>query len=209
MNTGLIHKLQQALKEELPGMSAHLQYSPGKFREEYYQPAKDCKQAAVMAIIFNKLSTPHLIFIKRSTFYKSDKHAGQISFPGGQIINEKESLITCAFRETEEEIGLKESELEVIGELSPIYVFVSNYLVQPFLTIHKGTPDYFIDSTEVDIVLEAPLDSLIHEGQFTKKDIVIRNTILKDVPYFDVSGETLWGATAMMTNEILTILKGL
>lgn len=191
------------LKNDLPGWEAQRELSPG-YNPKYRQPKPGFKEASVVAIISPVDGQLNLTFIKRASHYKDDKHKGQISFPGGKI-EEGESRIEAAYREVEEEIGVPKTEIEIIGELTSLYVFVSDFMIYPFLAISKKAMEFTPDPLEVDGIINWPLEKLL-QGTSTK-DISIRNSTIKNVPYYPLGEEVLWGATSMVTAEILALLK--
>ena len=137
-------------------------------------------------------------------------HSKQISFPGGGLEEEDENLEACAKRETEEEFGIPRENIQVLGKLSELYIPVSRYLVQPFVGYLEEAPSYTPDPNEVDEILEIPLEDLLNPA--LRKFTTIRtssNLVLKDIPYYDVVGKTVWGATAMMLSEFVYLLENL
>lgn len=196
-------KLKKSFQSELPGWEAQRLLSPG-YNPSYRKARPDAKTASVMALISNLEGEPHLHFIKRASHYENDKHKGQISFPGGQIEN-GETKVQAVIREVDEEIGIREEEYEIIGELSSLYVFVSNFVVYPFVAFSKGKLEFNIDPTEVDRVIQWPISKLI-EG-VEKKDISVKSGTIKDVPYYPINDEVLWGATSMICSELLAMIQ--
>lgn len=169
-------------------------------------PRPDAKSAAVLLLLYDDpiqgLST---IYIKRPKRNPHDKHSGQISFPGGQVEPQDKTLEDTAVRETEEELGIPRAKIEVLGQLSSMYVFVSNFNVIPYIGYLPEVPNYNIQASEVDYPLSISIDNLVSQMPPQKKEIKVRNITLKEVPYYDVKGDTLWGATAMITSEFLDI----
>ncbi len=193
------------LKSDLPGWEAQRSLSPG-YNPKYRQPKPGFKEASVVGIISPINDKLHLTFIKRASHYKDDKHKGQISFPGGKIEG-NETRIEAAYREVQEEIGISENDIEIIGELTSLYVFVSDFMIYPFLAISKSEMQFVPDPLEVEDVINWPIEKLL-KGPFIK-DITIRGTTIKDVPYYPLNEEVLWGATSMVTAEILALFKKL
>ncbi len=209
MNSNFYPNLKSALSKSLPGKNAHLKMAPDLRSEKYMSPSGAYKKASVHLTVIEKNLEPHLLFIKRASLVKEDKHAGQIGFPGGQLEESDESFEDCALRETNEELGLDISKIELLGPMTPIYVYVSNFMVYPFVGIYHGDLDYTLQKSEVDYVIEAPISDFLNDSIVKTKDIQIRQGLLKNVPYYDLQGETLWGATAMMTSEFITIIKSI
>lgn len=209
MNSTFYTDLKSALAKPIPGASAHLNMVPSGRTEKYMSPNGSYKKASVHITVFEKNSEPHLLYIKRASVIKDDKHSGQISFPGGQLEDSDLTLEDCALRETNEELGLDISKIERLGPITPIYVYVSNFMVYPFVGIYHGIPKYTLQKSEVDFVIEAPIRDLLSDSIIKIKDIPVRDLVLRDVPYYDLQGETLWGATAMMTSEFISVLKSI
>lgn len=191
------------LKNDLPGWEAQRQLSPG-YNSKYRQPKPGFKEASVVAIISPINDKLHLTFIKRASFYKDDKHKGQISFPGGKI-EEGENRIEAAYREVEEEIGVPNNQIEIMGELTSLYVFVSDFMIYPFLAFSPKEMEYTPDPLEVEGIINWPIETLL-EGTLLK-DITIKDSTIENVPYYPMNDEILWGATSMVTAEILELYK--
>jgi len=171
----------------------------------YKRPESGYKTAAVIALVFPKNEEWHLLFIERASKYPNDKHAGQISFPGGQQ-EADETHLECALRELEEEVGIGKEKIEVIGALSELYISVSNFLVYPFLAFANGPLEYTLEENEVKSILEIQFSHLLNPDILKYKDILVNQSrLLKNVPYYDLGEHTLWGATSMMTAEILSL----
>lgn len=210
MLDAFIQRAKQYGITNLPGMEAQRELISTSFDESRYrQPKKNSKKAGVLAIILTNTassSSPSILYTKRTTNV-NDKHSGQISFPGGQFEPNDETLLNCALRETKEEVGLNSTELQIIGPLTQLYVHVSDFIVQPYLAIYESLPKYILEEEEVANVIEFPISTLMEEHSIKYKDVKIQNYTLKQIPYFDLNGETLWGATAMVTNEILHLIR--
>jgi len=173
----------------------------------YTHVPEDHKKAAVLLLIHEIEKKPHVVFIKRTSRYPQDKHAGQISFPGGALEAEDLTLKHCAIRETFEEIGIQENAYQIVGSLSPLYVYVSKFLMFPFVAISQNKLIFNKEDAEVERIISWPLDTFRQPEILKIKDIQVRNTTLKNVPYFSLSEDVLWGATAMVMNEFLSITK--
>ncbi len=165
------------------------------------------KKACVMALLYEGEDGWHILFIKRNSKNRNDKHKGQISFPGGKLEASDDSYLACALREVEEEIGVSPEEVHVVGTLTKLYVFVSQFLVYPFVGVLKAKPHFDIQEEEVDHVIEFKLNQLLDPSRAKIKDLDVRGFLLKNVPYYDLDGETLWGATAMITAELLDVVR--
>ena len=199
--------MSQLLEGPLPGLEAQKELSPKSTNQEkYYQAPEDARKAAVMALLVPGQQEWELVFMKR-TSHPLDQHAGQISFSGGGLDKSDNSLLNCALREVEEEIGIPPVEINVIGSLTQLYVFASNNLVFPFVGYMNHSPSYILDKKEVEKVIQAPISYFLQKDAMKFTSLNLRGHRIDDVPYFEVSGEMLWGATAMMVNELLHLWK--
>lgn len=142
------------------------------------------------------------VFIQRNGSDDRDRHKGQISFPGGKWEPGDPDMAASALRETEEEIGVHRKEIELLRPLTPLYIPVSNFLVHPFVGKIEHRPQFVPQLEEVAGIIEMPLAHFFRSDAILRTEISIApNLVLKEVPYFDVQGHVLWGATAMILNE--------
>ena len=133
-------------------------------------------------------------------------HSGQVSFPGGKCEEFDASYLDTAFRETEEEIGIKRDQIEFVGALSSIYIPNSNFMVYPQVGILRNVPVFTPDPHEVEKILEVEIDSFF---DMEKRYEFIREVRGVEIiaPYFAASGQKIWGATAMMMSEFVEFVK--
>jgi 8-oxo-dGTP pyrophosphatase MutT (NUDIX family) len=198
-------RLRVMLSNEKPGLIVQKKMAPSVLdADKYYIPASDHKRAGVLIMLYERHNQWHTVYIKRATHAK-DKHSGQISFPGGRLEKKDQSMKDCALRETEEELGISRDRITILGELSPLHVYASNHLVFPFVGILEDEPIFDANEKEVEYIYPTPLNYINDKAVMRTKDLTLRGMILKDVPYYDLYGEMLWGATAMMTAEFLHI----
>ncbi len=156
--------------------------------------------------LINRNEQWHLVFIRRNTV-QGDSHSGQIGFPGGKFEPGDSSLIQTALREAHEEIGLPPDHVEIIGPLTPLYIPVSNFLVHPYLAKAIPPERYVLQLSEVTEVYEVPLQHFLQPAHCKRVDLPVGGGIvLEDVPCFEIQGQILWGATAMILCELLHML---
>ncbi len=167
-------------------------------------PGDDARVAAVLILLYPEKGTINTIFMQRPDY--DGIHGGQISFPGGKKEPEDESIIQTAIREAWEETGTNPEQVSVIGTLTPLYIPVSNMLVTPVVGWTDKKPDFNNKPDEVLFLIEAELKSFLDEAIIKKKMYEVRGDML-EIKYFDYKGNTIWGATAMIFNELLAILK--
>lgn len=206
-DTEHIDWLKERLKQPLPGTEAQALMAFGKRRTQLVAPP-EARDSAVMGLFFPKEQTLNLLLIKRVEDGKA--HGGQISFPGGRKDPEDIDLQTTALRETFEEVGIQPNAIEVIGELSPLYIPVSNSKVHPFVGYTEHRPDYIISVDEVQYVLEVPVQTLFDPAIKMMREIRPSShpeLLIKAPAYQPDDTHTIWGATAMILSELETIIK--
>lgn len=159
----------------------------------------------VLLLLFRTQEEMHLLLTRRRDDLPS--HAGQISFPGGR--NEApESLLDTALRETEEEVGVGSTGLQILGGLQPIYIPPSDYEVHPFVAWYgEHNPLQFRpEPQEVAEIIEAPLATLLDPAYQREEPWQFQNRQVM-VPYFAVDNHKVWGATAIMLSEFVERLR--
>lgn len=202
-----INQISSVIEHGLPGEDAHIEVSPlGRIKSsEALKKSPDYKQSAVGVILFPFCGRVHLILIKRANY--NGVHSGQISFPGGKKEMDDLNLEITALRECQEEIGIKPHELNLICQLTPVFIPVSNFLVTPFLFYLNFEPSLKIDQREVEESFSFDINIICKSESIQKKNILIRdNQYLENVPYFNINGKVVWGATALILNELRHIL---
>lgn len=131
-----------------------------------------------------------------------------MAFPGGRMERTDENLIRTALREAQEEIGIRLTDVKVLGQLTQIYIPPSNFHVLPVIGAIPFRPDFYPDSREVDAIVEVALRDLSDEKIISLQEIEVRGFKI-DAPTYNVHGHQVWGATAMMIAELLEVTKGL
>lgn len=194
-------RLQRAMEAPLPGQDAQYKLAPGgRPRADISALDKDLvKKAAVLALFYEKEDRPQLVLTLRVQY--EGVHSGQISFPGGRREEQDKNYEETALRETCEEVGIAQEEIEIIGALSPLYIPPSNYLVHPFAGIHTSVPDFEKQASEVAEIISVDFNKLLAQ-EVLREQMVSARGFKRHVPVFDVDGVTIWGATAMMLSEL-------
>jgi len=207
ISDSFIQQLHEKLKNELPGAEAQYRMAPAT-RPLFNTIPKKARSAAVLLFLYPNNNEWHTVFIQRTSHNPNDRHGGQISFPGGKVEDSDPSLEFTAIRETAEEVGVDASLVQTIGPLSELYIPVSNFKVNPFVAYALNRPDFVPDKKEVQAILEVPIWQLLEKNNIKKKDLrTASGFMLKDVPYFDIGGTTIWGATAMILSEFLELFR--
>ena len=201
--------LFQEINFNLPGEASHELMAPYKRTKasSIINSKKEPKLSAVLMLIYPKNDIPHFTLIQR-TAYKGT-HGGQISFPGGKQEAE-ESLKETALRETFEEIGVAPDKIQVLGEITQIYIPPSNFLVSPFVGFVDFEPVFTPEVKEVEEIIEVKISDLTDDSNIKQKKIKVgkytETPVLIDVPYFDLNHNTVWGATATILSEVRQML---
>lgn len=196
-----------AMKASLPGRQAQLKMVAVPRRIIDAPIPNDAKKAAVLILLYPRAETIYTVFMKRAV-HNGDRHSGQISLPGGKKEDSDKNLGETALRETEEEIGIPSSEIELLGQLTKMYIPVSGFEVTPFIGIINKEPNFRLDTIEAQYLIEVPVKKLLDPNSILVKSIHTRSDFfLKDVPYFAFQNHEIWGATAMMTNEFLELIR--
>ncbi len=201
----LIQRLEKAQASGLPGYRGQALMAPRMAinHEQLKKQAHDARHAAVLLLLYPAPAT-HLALIQRAEY--PGPHSGQISFPGGEIETGDRDAAAAALRETEEEIAVPREHIRLITSLSDLYIPASHFVVHPFVGISDERPAFRPDPGEVAAIIEVPLDFFFRKENTGIRKMQLGNGLTADVPYFDINGKTLWGATAMILSEFLTLL---
>lgn len=162
------------------------------------------KQAAVLILLYERAGELHFFLTRRTESVSS--HKGQISFPGGRQ-DKGEGLQVTALREVREELGLDPAQVEILGPpLTPLYIPVSNYWVTPFVGYYRSEPVTRASESEVIEILPTRLADILDESHIVEEEWELRGYPVR-VPFFDLHGYKVWGATAMMLGEFAALLR--
>ncbi len=191
---------------ELPGHDYLLKISPPariKHLKKNFIP-KDSKTASVLMLFYPDNNNETRLVLMLRNKYKG-VHSNQISLPGGKVDRLDKSLKDTALRETYEEIGLHRDDIEIVGELSSVYIPPSNFNVFPFIGYSSKTPKFLPDSKEVSLILSPKLSYIL--GMEIVESVVEVNNSKQKVPSFLIDNHILWGATAIMIHEFVLLFK--
>lgn len=159
--------------------------------------------AAVLVPLYQKGGECHLLFTKRSDQVKY--HKGEISFPGGMVDEEDRELIHTALREAREEIGLKESDVEIIGLLDDI-VTVTQFIVTPIVGLFPYPYPFQVSQVEIAELIEVPLSYLLEKDSFSEREI-FRMGRSEWVYAYQYGDHIIWGATARILKQFLDLIS--
>jgi 8-oxo-dGTP pyrophosphatase MutT (NUDIX family) len=197
--------LSRRLQGALPGPDAQRRFAPRPLIDHWSpeQTPPTARRAAVLLLIYPGQTGPMVPLTLRPATLPT--HAGQISLPGGAL-HADESAEAAALREAEEELGVEPASVQVVGELSTLWVAVSNFVITPVVGLTRNPPPFSLHPPEVDALIEMPLDRLVDRAtlRWAHRE---RLGIRLDYPYFDIDGHAVWGATAMILGEFACLFE--
>lgn len=195
--------LAMRLLQPLPGEASQLAFQPQLSHGRHFHPAPPwARRAAVMLLLYPGVGGWHLPLVLRTAHL--NKHAGQVGLPGGGI-EAGESPQAAALRELEEELGVPPAQVRVLGQLSPLNLYISDYTVEPWVGVTPARPLFRPDPGEVEALIEAPLSQLANSASRTRL-AVERGQLRFWAPGIALDTHTVWGATAMILGEFLALL---
>jgi 8-oxo-dGTP pyrophosphatase MutT (NUDIX family) len=217
----LTEALAAELRRPLPGPTAQARFAPELSFGRHFGPVPEsARRAAVVALLYPSeleaaieggcgdeadtlFSGWRLPLIVRPEHL--EHHAGQIGLPGG-MIESNESPAEAALRELHEELGVPSHEVELLGPLSSLYVYVSDNYVVPCVAITGQAPTFILNADEVAEIVELPLNCLLDPGRIAA-EIREQHGVRVRAPYLAFGSHHIWGATAMILSELAAVLK--
>jgi len=201
-----VANLQTRLLGDLPGWVGHGKMAP-PIRTANMPIPEDVRLGGVMILLMEHEGKWHTVVIRRTE--DGHTHSGQISFPGGKKDKQDEHLTATALRECDEEIGVPAHAVEIIGNLSPLYIPPSRFLVTPTVARLKIPWRFRPSEREVKEIIQVPLDLLFDPA--VKKIQEVKRSDAKHIgmntPMYALDEDVMiWGATAMIIAELETLL---
>lgn len=195
--------LRAALQRPLPGLAAQIKLAPAyRLPGLRNDPPADARPAGVLILLYPHGGEWRFPLMQRVE--DGLTHSGQISLPGGSQ-EAGESIRETALREACEEIGAACAEVEALGQLTPIYIPPSNFLVTPTVGWVDQRPDFRLESREVRELIEVPLAALFDPQVIKREPWQLRGAQV-EVPFYQIGPHKVWGATAMILSEFSMLL---
>ncbi len=162
-------------------------------------------QGAVIVPLFQREGQIFVLLTKRTE--NLSIHKGQISFPGGKKEPNDKTIFHCALRETLEEVGIPPEKIALLGALDQLKTFGSNVLLTPFVCEVAFPFELKPNSGEVEEVIEIPFKELLKNENWSQKTIQVDKIKEKIIYYFDYKHWTVWGATAQILHQLVTLVR--
>jgi 8-oxo-dGTP pyrophosphatase MutT (NUDIX family) len=204
----LAHVLATTDLEDLPGAAAQRRMAPSN-RTLIPEPGVNPRQSAILMLLYpsggeDEREIEMLFTVRAPTL---GHHSGEISFPGGGAECVDDTLRETALREVEEELGIPPDSIHILGELTPLYIPPSRNLVHPFVGWMPSLPPLDPDPIEVAEVLRVSLAHLL-DPQNIDSYVWRHNGRMFTAPSYQIDHrDPIWGATAMMLSELLTVIE--
>ena len=200
----LSQKLQIRLINNLPGKDEQWRMRVTSDKSyNFDNTEEDAIQSAVLILLYEENGV--ICFTLTERTQTVEHHRGQISLPGGARETD-EKLSSTAIRETQEEIGIHADDVDLIGALSPLFVPVTGFIINPFVGIINANFDPQPAPEEVETVISVHVNELLNDDNELQEKRNLRGYDV-NIPYFLLSGHKVWGATAMILSEFKTVLK--
>ncbi|MCC7466265.1 MAG: CoA pyrophosphatase [Saprospiraceae bacterium] len=203
-----IPTLRKRLAGPLPGREAQYRMAFAHRVEELQKrlnPPDNARKGSVLLSLWQEEGQWHTALIRR-TENPRDRHSGQISFPGGRHDETDGSLAHTALREAQEEVGIQPEKVEILGQLTELYIPVSNFSVYPFVGLLQEPPSFQMQAGEVEQVFSPTLSHFLDPNIRQTADVLVGGQLqVREVPCFMVEDRAVWGATAMIISEFLAL----
>ena len=202
-----IGKIGKKLEGPLPGFPAQMKMASLSRLHHLANLFKsdNAIQSSVLILLYPFRSETGFVLTLRNEY--KGIHSGQISLPGGKYEEDDESLVFTALREAKEEIGIDPKQVQILGQLTPLYIPPSKFLVTPVVGFVSSRPEFIADPYEVAKIIEIRISDFLSNGSIRQKKINFKVGFSLNTPCYSIDGNYIWGATAMILSEFREILK--
>jgi 8-oxo-dGTP pyrophosphatase MutT (NUDIX family) len=162
------------------------------------------RQSAVLAPLYEDADTgPTVVLTRRADHLRS--HRGEVAFPGGRAEPGDVDLAATALREAHEEMALDPTAVRLVGRLDGLQTYSSRSEIHAFVGVLEHRPDLVPEAGEVDAILHVPLAELVEDGVYREERWSFGGMGDRPMHFFELVGDTVWGATARMLRQLLLI----
>lgn len=198
-----VEAVRRALTRPLPGVAAQIRLAARYRIEELSQtPPADARPAGVLIVLYPHFDALHFLLTRRTE--DVENHKGQISLPGGAQ-EDGESLLDTALRETFEEVGIVVDPSCVLGQLSPVFIPPTRFLLTPYVAALPERPAFAPMAREVAELIDVPVAALLDPSVIRRETWTLRDMEV-EVPFFQIGPYKVWGATAMVLSEFAAVI---
>jgi 8-oxo-dGTP pyrophosphatase MutT (NUDIX family) len=166
-------------------------------------PGPASRPAAVLCALFDDDGEAQVLLTRRSSRLRS--HTGQVSFPGGRLDSDERPL-DAALREAREEVGIDPGTVDVFARLATVRIMTNPAPIFPFVGALPGRPELRPNPAEVDRAFTVSLAELSEPAVFREELWTYPGSVERPMYFFELVGDTVWGATARMLYELLTVV---
>ncbi|CAG9001504.1 MAG: putative Nudix hydrolase NudL [Candidatus Celerinatantimonas neptuna] len=181
---------------------SHLLLNPMTSHSSQFHEAGERISAAVLLPVYYDGQKWQLMMIRRSL--KLRHHAGQIAFPGGCVEPGDPNLKTTALRETDEEIGIKPSQVQVVTQLSN-QLAGDRFIMTPFVGIVTSDLKLCANHDEVDEIIHIPFQPLLMPENYQHMQI-FRHQQTHLIHFIEINKKVIWGATASVLYRLAKLM---
>jgi 8-oxo-dGTP pyrophosphatase MutT (NUDIX family) len=164
---------------------------------------RELRPSAVLILLFERGDSTRLLLIKRSTRFGS--HRGDVAFPGG-VLDAGETPREAALREAWEELGIAPELVEVVGQLSDFPALHTGFRITPVVGIAHDVPTWTPNADEVEAVFDVAIADALEPARYREQMWRRRDGVSSAVAFFDLTGGVVWGATATILVELLSVV---
>src|SRR3989442_1057181 len=159
--------------------------------------------AAFLVPFWGAGGQPRLVLPRRSSDLPS--HQGEVAFPGGKV-HEGEALEAAALREANEEVGIRPDEVEIVGQLEQLATVAGRFALAPFVGVLPGRPVLVPNPAEVARVFDVTVAELLDAKVYREEHWERPGMGERPMHFWELEGDTVWGATARILYDLLTLL---